>query len=157
MVLDVLFGGFDFSAFMHLLTLPKKYFFGQFFLFFDFVARRIICPSIELGNWNLGCTFSMGSRGAFWGKGLTSQPHFTPFRPPKCNFLVSFLYFLSLFLAELLLSALSPEPRSWNLISGVPFKDFYFSIPYIPPVSLPAIEYRVYDDFIHLQMYSNSV
>ena len=48
-VLDVPFGGLDFSAPFHPLTAPIKWFFGRVFLFFQFVPR--VTPlQIKLGT-----------------------------------------------------------------------------------------------------------
>ena len=49
--LDVPFGGPDFSAPIHPLTAPKKWFFGRLYLLFEFVPH-IIPLQIELGTWN---------------------------------------------------------------------------------------------------------
>ena len=48
-VLDVLFGGVDFSAPFHPLIASKKWVFAQVFLFFEFVPR-ITRLQIEPGN-----------------------------------------------------------------------------------------------------------
>ena len=58
--LNVLFGGLDFLASLHLLTVQKVKFFGRFILFFEFFTRITNSPSNWARKWNLEYRFSVG-------------------------------------------------------------------------------------------------
>ena len=88
-------------TFQHLCSPPsplshKNVVFVNFFPCFEFVLR-IISLQIGLEIWNLICKLNIGFRCTFQGLRLFSLIALLH-SPQKCNFLVDFSYFLSLFI-----------------------------------------------------------